>query len=76
MAIKIVKHRREIEKIAVYFKCSCGCEFWADNNDSFGTTIGNCHKKQLLYWNAFCPECKCPVQSIESPVSRDKIFDD
>lgn len=33
MAYQIIKHRivKPIE-YAVHFECSCGCEFWADQN--------------------------------------------
>lgn len=74
MAIKITKHKKEPDQFAVYFRCSCGCEFWADNKDYFGTQVGSWDKKQFLYWNAFCPECKCLVQSKEAPTPREKIF--
>ena len=30
MAIKIIKHKREPEKLAYKFLCDCGCEFWSD----------------------------------------------
>lgn len=30
MAIKIIKHKKEPEKLAYKFLCDCGCEFWSD----------------------------------------------
>lgn len=76
MAIKIIKHKKESDQFAVYFRCSCGYEFWADNKDCFGTQIENLGKKQFLYWNAFCPECGNRVESNDEPVLREEVFDD
>lgn len=32
MAIKIIKHKKEPEKLAYKFLCDCGCKFWSDAN--------------------------------------------
>lgn len=74
MAIKIIKHKSEPKNIAVHFKCNCGCEFWADNEDLLEYWYGKEEAKQHLNWNARCPECNSLVTSIEKEVPRDDIF--
>ena len=71
-----IQHKKKSVRFALHFKCCCGCEFWADDKEVFDYCMGNDIVSQHLCWNAYCPECKRLVQSGESPVPREKIFDD
>ena len=75
MAFKIIQHKKKPVRLALHFKCCCGCEFWADDKEAFDYCIGNDIVSQRLCWNAYCPECKRLVRSGESHVPREKIFD-
>ncbi len=78
MAYQIIKHRiMEPTAFAVHFTCSCGCEFWADQN----SVKKYCTRKELnlpefLYYETKCPECDDIVYSVEADVPKYEVFTD
>lgn len=66
MAIKIIYNPKDV---AVKFKCSCGCEFWADKYDMKSVAINN-----VSMFEAECPNCGKEVRSKENPVLSSEVF--
>lgn len=72
MAIKIIKHKIEQEKLAYKFSCDCGCEFWSDAE---GVLVAR-SLNVILFYQTQCPECGNRVESHDEPVLREEVFDD
>ena len=70
MAIKIIKHKKEPEKLAYKFLCDCGCEFWSDSEGVLAARSLNV----ILFYQTKCPECGSRVESHDEPVFRKKVF--
>lgn len=76
MAIKIIKHKREPEKLAYKFLCDCGCEFWSDTDSVIEVSSCGC----VFLYQTKCPECGCTVSMVPNLelniMPRNKIFDE
>jgi hypothetical protein len=76
MAYQIIKHRivKPVE-YAVHFKCSCGCEFWADQNSVKEYRIrGGLSISKLVHYETRCPECIGIAYSAEVAVPKSDVF--
>lgn len=75
MAYQIVRHRIiRPREYAVYFKCGCGCEFWADESSFNEYCIRGVNVIGNPYYKAKCPECDSRVYSVEPPVPKRGAF--
>lgn len=72
MAIKIIEHKKEPEKLAYKFLCNCGCKFWSDAD---GVMEASSRGYVFLYQTQ-CPECGSRVESHDEPVLREEVFND
>ena len=76
MAIKIIKHKKEPEKLAYKFLCDFGCEFWSDANGVM--EVSSCG--YIFLYQTKCPECGCTVSMVPNLdlniMPRNKIFDE
>ena len=66
MAIKIISDPKDV---AVKFRCSCDCEFWADKYDMKTISINS-----VTVYEAKCPNCDKEVRSGENPVPFSEVF--
>lgn len=73
MAYKIIKRKVvKPKEFAVHFCCSCGCEFWADQNSlDMVLYCGN-----IDHYETICPDCVHVTTSHEYAIPRDKVFTD
>lgn len=75
MAIKIIKHKKEPERLAYKFSCDCGCEFWSDADGVM--EVSSCG--YIFLYQTKCPECGCTVSMTPdfgvNLVPRNEIFD-
>lgn len=78
MAYQIIQHRVvKPREYAIRFKCSCGCEFWADQNSVKEYRIrGGLNISKLLHYETRCPECTGVAYSTEAPVPKSDVFTD
>lgn len=76
MAIKIIKHKIEQEKLAYKFLCDCGCEFWSDADGVM--EVNSCG--HVFLYQTKCPEYGCTVSMVPNLelniMPRNKIFDE
>ena len=76
MAIKIIKHKIEQEKLDYKFLCDCGCEFWSDADSVI--EVSSCG--HIFLYQTKCPECDCTVSMVPNLglniMPRNKIFEE
>lgn len=76
--IMVIQHKGTPKKkrYTAKFLCSCGCVFWADDEDIKFPSYSVMREYTLGLKLAECPECGEQVVSCLPEVSREKIFVD
>lgn len=76
MAYQIIQHRvMKPREYAVHFKCSCGCEFWADQDSvHVYRTREGLKPPNFHHYETRCPECTGIAYSTEAAVPKSDVF--
>ena len=73
MSYQIIQHRvMKPREYAVHFKCSCGCEFWADQDSVYEYRVRG--GLNIAKYETRCPECTGVVYSTEAAAPKSDVF--